>query len=161
MDSLVFDNLWWVDCPLYDSTIWDGLPRRPFKSIVYSDIEVVSAHTDPFLALRAASSIDELVLGFVHGMMPAPEDISHVQLHRVVFREVGTCGYGAFRMINTAVPNTIVDIELHDVGTRNVDALIILINAHRYSITRLVIGFQAYLISELRVLYHCPVIFYL
>lgn len=148
VDTLVFDNIWWIDCPLHDSTSWDTLRRRSFKSVVYTDIEVVSVHTDPFLALRAASSIDELVLGFVHGTMPTPEDISHVSLHRVVFREVGTCGCGAFKMISTAASDTIVDLELHDVGTRNIEALVALINAHCRSITRLIISFHGYLISE-------------
>lgn len=142
LDSVVFEDVLWVDCPLVHSTGWSGVEKRAFKTISFVDVDVLANDASPFMILRAASSVDELIIGFMDDFSPAPLDISEVSLRRVILQSVASSGPSSFSLLSTATRNSIRDLEVLDMGNHNIDSVETLLGNHAESLERFNLSFH-------------------
>lgn len=142
VDSVAFEDVLWVDCPLVHSSGWAAVEKRSFKSISFVEVDVLANDASPFMILRAASSVDELIIGFMDDFSPAPLDISGVSLRRVVLQSVASSGPISFNLLATATRNSIRDIEVLDMGNHNIDSVVTLLGNHAENLERFNLSFH-------------------
>lgn len=145
VDSIAVEDVTWDDCPLLHGVGWNAVGKRAFKTISFTEIDNIATLASPFVILRAAHTVDELVLGFMdtpRSAAPRPEDISGIAIRRVVLQNVAASGSASFDLLSTMTNDTIRDLDVLDMGNQNIAPVALLLQAHAQSLGRLCMSFH-------------------
>lgn len=140
VDVLKLEGLEWRDCGT--SPTWDGFPKRTFKTLMFLDMKILAEDSHPAAILRAATSVDHLIMGYENGSIDVLQDTSQTALRRVSLHHLGAGPDHQFDVLYHAQKNTLVQLEVNSVAPHNIPHIRGLLLAHASSLQQLEMSFH-------------------
>lgn len=139
VDVLKLEGLEWRDCGTLPT--WDDFPKRAFKVLMFSDMKILAEESHPAAILRAATSVDHLIMGYERGSIDVLQDTSQTPLRRVSLHHLGAGPDHRFDVLSHAQKNTLVHLDVNSVAPHNIPHMRVLLLGHALSLQRLEMSF--------------------